>query len=280
MPSFRSNAAGTLRPPGTNKTSPTTVIVPCGGDGTIQDVINGVAPLRPSLSPKDPAIGLAPAGRCNDFARIFGIRKNAQEVAETLLRGQRMPVDLGKVNDRFFCTVATVGVDADISEYVDTQRLPIRGTLAYVWGALRILSTYAGRAVRITGDGIDYEGRVFLASSANTSSYGGSIKIVPHADATDAQLDLCQIDHMTRLRSLYLLAKVLFGGRHITMPEVHFERMSSIHIDGKEVLSIWADGECMGSTPADIRIAPKAIDIIVPAALTQGNTKRVRGKWS
>ncbi len=242
------------------------VIVACGGDGTIQQVVNALAPLKLDLGDLCPLVGIAPAGRCNDFAHSLGIPSDPAGIADILLTGSANAVDLGQVNGRFFCTVATVGVDADISSYVDTMKVPLRGTLAYIYGTLQVLRKYRGRSIRVTGDFVTYEQRVFLASTANTSSYGGSIKIVPDANPFDGTLDFCLIDRLTRLRSVAMLIRVLRGS-HVGRPEVHFARTKRFRIEANEPIELWADGERIGATPAEISVAEKAVRILVPASV-------------
>ncbi len=238
-------------------------IVACGGDGTVQEVANAIASMRPSIGEACPVMGLAPAGRCNDFARALDIPDDPAGIADALVCGEARAIDLGRVNDRFFCTVATVGVDAAVSSYVDSMRVPLTGTLAYLYGAMRVLSRYRPRRLRISGDFGVIDRPLFLASSANTSSYGGAIKIAPDARPTDGRLDLCVIDAVSRLRALTLVPTVL-AGRHQGHPEVQFARVRQVHIESDETLELWADGERIGSTPADISVAPGAIRVMLP----------------
>ncbi len=276
-------------------------IVACGGDGTIQEVANAVAsipnsararsgPMRcstsllPPLARGDdkvvslpdseeccgddagPVMGLAPAGRCNDFARALGISAKPEAVVDTLVNGKPGPVDLGKVNDRYFCTVATVGIDAEVTSFVDSMRMPLTGTLAYLYGALRVLARYQPRTLRIAGDFGTIEHPVFIASSANTSSYGGAIPIAPDAVPTDGQLDLCVIRHVSRLRAFTLVPTVL-AGRHESLPETRFIRTRHLQIDADRPVELWADGELIAHTPATIEAAPGAIQVMLPGAL-------------
>jgi diacylglycerol kinase (ATP) len=245
-----------------NKECPCDCIVACGGDGTVQEVANALASERALPEDKRPALGLAPAGRCNDFARVLRVPKDPAGIAEILARGKPRAIDLGRVNDRYFCTVATVGVDAEVSRYVDSMRVPLTGTLAYLYGALCVLCRYRPRVLRITGDFGVIERPLFLASSANTSSYGGAIKISPRAVPTDGQLDLCVIDAVSRLRALTLVPQVL-AGRHETLPEVRFIRARQVRIDADEPLEIWADGERIACTPATIQAVPDAIRVLL-----------------
>lgn len=243
--------------------APPECVVACGGDGTIQEVANALASLKAPMGDACPAMGLAPAGRCNDFARAMGIRPDPDAVAGALLHGTARPIDLGRVNDRFFCTVATLGVDAEVSSFVDTMRMPLRGTPAYLYGALRVLARYRPHPLRVEGDFGLIERPLFLASSANTPFYGGNIRIAPQADPTDGYLDLCVIDPVSRLKSFGLLPGLL-AGRHVGLPIVHFHRTRCITIDAPLPMDVWADGERIARTPVTIDIIPGAVRVMTP----------------
>lgn len=244
-------------------TRPLQCVVACGGDGTVQEIANALADARPSLGDSCPALGLAPAGRCNDFARAFRISTDPAAIADVLLNGRALPTDLGRVNGRYFCTVATAGVDADVSSFVDTMRMPLRGTLAYLYGAIRVLIRYRPYDMTITGDFGVIEGPMLLASTANTSCYGGAIRIAPDADPTDGFLDLCVIDRVTRLRAITLMPTLL-AGRHGRCPAVHFLRTQHLTIESRRPLELWADGEHIAKTPATIEVVPAAVRVLQP----------------
>ena len=251
---------------GKGDSSPTCVVA-CGGDGTMQEVAHALATLNDSLGESCPVMGLAPAGRCNDFARELKVSSDPSAIADTLLEGTPQPIDLGRVNDRHFCTVATMGVDADVSSFVDRMKMPLHGTAAYIYGALWVLSRYHPRRVRIAGDFGTIEQPVFLASSANTSSYGGAIEIAPGADPTDGWLDVCLIDRVSRIRAFAILWAVL-SGRHRHRKEVRFIRTRRLRIEADEQLEVWADGERIAHTPVDIDVVPQAVRVLLPIART------------
>lgn len=238
--------------------SPPGCIVACGGDGTVQEIVNAVAGSGAKV-----IVGLAPAGRCNDFGRALNIRGDHDTIADALLHGTPSPVDLGRINGRFFCTVATAGVDAEISEFVDTMRMPLRGTPAYLYGAIRVLLGYRCRQTRIEGDFGVIERPLLLASSANTSSYGGAIQIAPSAVPTDGLLDVCYVDRMSRFAAMRLLPSLL-AGRHGACPEVHFARTRRMTIHTDPPMTLWADGERIATTPATIEVVPNAIQVMQP----------------
>lgn len=241
-----------------------TVIVACGGDGTVQEVAGAVARCCDRGGEGDRRVmGLAPAGRCNDFAGALDIRAHADPIVATLLHGRPTPVDLGHIGDRYFCTVATVGIDADISRFVNGMRLPLQGTPAYVYGAFRVLLRYRPRVLRLEGDFGVIEQPVFVASTANTSTYGGSIRIAPQARPDDGLLDLCLIDAVTLAQALFLVPRVL-ACRHEGHPRVHFHRTRFLSISCDEPVEVWADGEPVGRTPARFEVVPAAIRVLRP----------------
>ena len=244
-----------------NPNQPVDAIVACGGDGTIQEVAHALASARQVGVPDVPALGLAPAGRCNDFTRVFKITRDPKVIADALVEGNKIEVDLGRVNDRFFCTVATVGIDAEISNFVDNMRMPLTGTPAYLYGALRVLMKYQPRGLRIEGDFGVIDEPVFVASAANTSSYGGAVPIAPGASPRDGLLDLCVIQYMSKWRALRIIPHVL-RGTHTMLPEVRFLQTTSVTVSAASRLELWADGERIGQTPATIEIVPSAIVVI------------------
>lgn len=236
-------------------------IVACGGDGTVQGIANALAEARAALGNACPAMGLAPSGRCNDFARAFNIPPDPEIIADVLLNGQAKPTDLGRVNGRYYCTVVTAGVDADVSDFVDTMRMPLRGTLAYLYGAIRVLIHYRPYDMKITGDFGVIEKPMLLASTANTSCYGGAIRIAPDARPDDGQLDLCVVDRVSRLRAIALIPSLL-AGTHGRCPAVHFLRTQCLTIESPRPLELWADGERIARTPATIEVAPAAVRVL------------------
>ncbi len=247
-----------------NDAPPPHCVVACGGDGTIQQAAHALASLKQSMKKECPAFGLAPTGRCNDFARALGIRSDADAIAAVLLNGSPRPIDLGLVNGRYFCTVATVGIDAEVTSFVDTMKMPLRGTPAYVYGALRVLARYRPHHLRIEGDFGVIDRPLFLASSANTPFYGGNIRIAPDARPTDGLLDLCVIDPVSRLRAVRLIPQLL-AGRHGSLPIVQFHRARRLTIDSRTPCEIWADGERIAATPVTIEVVPGAVRIPTPA---------------
>ncbi len=234
-------------------------LVPCGGDGTVQEVVNAILSRRESGA----VLGLAPSGRCNDFASTFGITPDAEQIADTLLVGRTRRVDVGRINDRYYCTIAAMGFDAAVSRYVNDTKLPLAGTMAYIVGTLRVLLTFKPVAVRLKYDDNLIEEELFLVATANTPSYGGKMRIAPAADVADGLLDVCIVSKMSRLSGLNLLRAVL-EGRHTELPGVRFVRTAAIEIETADRREVWADGEFITDTPVRIEAVPQALEVVTP----------------
>ena len=231
-------------------------VAACGGDGTVHEVVN-------ALAGTDVALGILPCGRGNDFARAMGIPASADKAASILLRGHTGPSDLGKVNDRYFATVLTMGFDSEVARLVYDGAVPFKGMAAYLWGMMRLLRTYRGMGLRMTGDFGTINQTVLLAATGNTSTYGGGIRIVPNASPSDGALDICLVRMMSAGRVLRVFPKVYWGG-HLSHPDIFSYRTGSLRLETDEPVVLFADGEPVGETPAGIRSVPGALRVVCP----------------
>ncbi len=239
-------------------------VVACGGDGTIQQAANAIMHCGSDRA----VLGLAPSGRCNDFARALGIKAAYASISAALLSGIPRPVDLGRIGDRYFCSIAAVGFDAVVTRYVNDMTMPLRGTLSYIYGAMQVLLRYRTPRLKVSGDFGDYEGPVFMLSTANTACYGGALRIAPDADPTDGVFDICLVSAIAKYKIMTLIPRVL-SAAHTRLPQVQMHRTRSLTIepvdtDNAAAEEIWADGELVGRLPAMIDIVPNAIRVFQP----------------
>lgn len=230
-------------------------VVACGGDGTIAEVL-------PALAETGVPLGVLPAGTANDFARGLGIPLQLSGAIDILVRGRPRAVDLGFAGDRLFCTVAAFGFDAEVSQAMVEGRVPIAGTLGYVYACLRQLPVFQPPTVRLSGEFGQIEGPVLLVATGNTRSYGGGMKIVPAADPFDGKLDICIVSPVSRWTVMAVLPRV-FSGSHVNHPAVRMVRSSWLQIDTGESRVLLADGEHLTRTPARIETRPGALDVIL-----------------
>lgn len=240
-----------------------TRVVACGGDGTVHEVVNGL--VRSGAAQQGVALGLVPLGRCNDLTRALTVPLHRSKVVDALLSGSPRPMDLGRVGDRYFTTVATLGFDSAVTQYIEEGPMPsfLRGTAAYLYGIFVNLIRYRDVWVSVKGDFGQYEGRVFLVATGNTHTYAGRIKITPSAVPDDGWLDVCLVREAPRLEVLRMLPRS-FSGSHVTHRLVSLERTRVLEIRSHEPLTIWADGERVGRTPASIEVVPGALQVLAP----------------
>ena len=231
-------------------------VAACGGDGTVHEAVN-------ALAGTDVALGILPCGRGNDFARAMGIPAAPEKAAAVLRQGRVRPFDLGKVNDRYFATVVTLGFDSEVARLVYDGEVPFKGMAAYLWGLARMLRIYRGLGLRMTGDFGTIDQTVLLAATGNTSTYGGGIRITPNASPTDGALDICLVRMMSAGRILRVFPRVYWGG-HLSHPGIFSYRTGSLRLETVQPVVLFADGEPVGGTPAEIIAVPGALRVLCP----------------
>ncbi len=241
-----------------------TLIVAAGGDGTVNEVINGLMQVP---QPARPALAVLPGGTGNDFARGIGTPKRADLAVQALLTGTRKRVDVGQVNDRYFGGISGVGFDAEAARQANEWPRWVGGTALYVAAILKMLVTYSPVDARITIDGRAQSLRMFLLAAANTKWYGGGMFMAPHAEMDDGRLAVVYARDLGKLETLALLPQV-YSGRHLLHPKVSHTTADEIRVESDTPLSIHADGEIVGRVPAVFRTVRGALEVLVPRTTT------------
>jgi diacylglycerol kinase (ATP) len=233
-------------------------VVGCGGDGTLHEI-------APALEGSDTSLGIIPRGRCNDFGRALGLhRSDPLEKIVQILVGPARAIDLGSVGGKRFLTVATLGFDSEVSRYVESRNLLLRGTPAYLFGVIRTLIHFRAPRVRVRGDFGAFDGRILLAATGNTPCYGGAMRITPAAKLDDGLLELCLVKEVSRMTVLLMLPRVI-KGTHVSHPAVRMFRARSFEIETPEQAHwICADGESLLKTPARFECRPRALNVQAP----------------
>jgi diacylglycerol kinase (ATP) len=235
------------------------VVTGCGGDGTLQEIAT-------ALDGAPAALGLLPQGRCNDFARALGFSKKEtpETLARVLLQKRPRRVDLGALGSRRFLTVATLGFDSEVSRFVETHRMWLKGTPAYLYGVVRVLLNFKAPLVRLAGDFGRYESRCLLAATGNTPCYGGAMRITPGAKLDDGIFQICAVREVSSLTVLRIMPRVM-AGTHISHPAVTLLTSRTVQVETPE-RPVWicADGESLGQTPCKLEIHPGALQVLAP----------------
>ena len=232
-------------------------VVGVGGDGTLNEVANGLLQAESSVP-----LGAIPAGTGNDFVRSLGLPPDPLAALRTVWSSAEREIDLGRCGERVFLNAAGVGFDSRAAR--TAQRFPNAlkvGTLPYVAGVLLELVRNTAHAFCLEFDGRRLEKRMLMVAVANGAFYGGGMMICPRAARDDGLLDVCTVGDMPRREVLRLLPKVFSGG-HVGHPMVEFFRTTELTIECAAGSEIQLDGELVGRLPAVFRAAPRALRVL------------------
>jgi YegS/Rv2252/BmrU family lipid kinase len=234
------------------------MVIAAGGDGTLNDVIHG-------LAGSTTALGVLPMGTVNVWAREIGIPLGASEARELLLHGVRRQVDLGRAGPRYFLMMAGVGFDAEVVKRVERNWLKRVGLkmLDYIAtaGSLGLTQQPAKLTLRIAGQ--RRKMNALMVVIGNTRLYGGAMQFTRRAVADDGMLDIVVIGGggWGRRAGVFLRA---FLRRPSLGPDVRYERVRSVRLESTPPLPVQVDGDIIGSLPMTFSVAPGALWVIVP----------------
>ena len=235
-------------------------VVVVGGDGTIHEVVN-------KLVHKKVALGIVPSGSGNDLARSLGVPFNVEGALSRILKGTYQLIDVPKVGEEHFISIAGLGFDGKVAEVTNrsrSKRLLNKlglGGLSYVLNIFRVLFTYQPSDVSIEVDGRVYMFKdVWLIAVANLPYYGGGIMICPSAIGTDGALDICVVSGIGRWELLFVFP-LAFKGRHIKHRNVTMLRGASVKISPNESMVMQCDGEIVPNGTTHFSVQEKALQI-------------------
>ncbi len=233
------------------------VVVAAGGDGTVNEVVNGMVGR-----PDRPRLAVIPLGTANVLALEIGLDpKDVEQVAETIAHGPARTVHLGMANGRHFVLMAGAGLDAHVVEGVNVTLKRHAGKLAYVMESVRQAFGYDFPALKIRANGETYEGRMAVACRGRF--YGGPFVAAPEARLDRPLLEVC------------ILPKAGVGGavryglalpmnKLSNLPEVQVVSAESVTILGPRGAPLQGDGDIVARLPAEIRIADETVELVVP----------------
>jgi YegS/Rv2252/BmrU family lipid kinase len=213
------------------------IVVSVGGDGTINEVINGVPGF-------DLTFGMIPIGTGNDFARSCSIPYDSIEKSiEILLTNDVKKIDVGEVNGRKFVNVMGLGFEGRSNE-VGMKLSFIKGTLKYLLAIGYNLITYKRIPMKISFDEITLEGNTYLISIGNGWNVGGGLKLTPKAKMDDGLFDICYIKNITRRRVIANFHR-LINGTLGELDEVMIYRTKNILVESNQMIPLHLDGEAL-----------------------------------
>jgi diacylglycerol kinase (ATP) len=231
-----------------------------GGDGTLNEVLNGVARVDGALQRL--TFGLLPFGTGNDFAEALGIPTDIEQAINILFEEQTVDVDVGILNERYFINVSAGGFIAEVSDAVSPQLKTIAGKLAYLIGGAQVLFDYEPvrmllRAISPGSTNISYELDMQLFAVCNSRMIGGGRLIAPHAIINDGLFDVCVIETMPTLEFVGLLTRVS-NGEHLTDERVKYFQAQSLNVQFSRKIKVNTDGEVLEVEACQYKLIKKA----------------------
>lgn len=261
------------------------VVVDCGGDGTLSEIVNGVVGT-------DVAVGTLPGGTANVWAHEMGISEQLPQAAMQLVTATRQRVDVGHVevngkHGAYFLLMAGIGIDAAVMSRVDKELKNHIGKLAIGLATLEALQDVRVAPVEVELDGTHWRGKVSQIVIGNTRRYGGFTSMTPFAYANDGQLDVCLITATTPLSGMRQLASLALRGR-ASQSTAQIYRAASITVRSPIVFPLETDGGVIDldeddHTPDGVvytfRTMAQSISVLVPRAY-QGDLFEPARLWT
>ncbi|MGH7467287.1 MAG: diacylglycerol/lipid kinase family protein [Longimicrobiales bacterium] len=235
------------------------LVLAAGGDGTINEVVNGMA--RCGWQPR---LGIVPIGTANDFAHTLRLPERIEDAVEVALSGRPAAVDVGEVNGRCFINVSTGGFGADATASASLEAKRKLGKLAYLLTGARKLVELKPNRARFTGDdGEIYKGEFFFYAVGNARSTGGGQRVTPRADIGDGKLDVVIVPALPRLDFLALLPD-LRAGTHLESSDVLYVQTRVLDVQSDTPMRINADGEAVRGRAFHYAILERPLSTMLP----------------
>ena len=240
-------------------------VIVVGGDGTINEVING-------LAESEVALGVLPGGTGNVWAKELGLPTRSPrhlwplvDSIKALIPGATRRIDLGKANGRYFLQWAGLGLDAEVTYAVEPRTRVQRrlGTVAVVVAGVACAVNLVGTRTRIWIDGKRIYRRSILIVISNSQLYGGKVRIATDARLDDGLLDVSVFAGNGFFSALRMAGGIVLG-LHGRDPRHSFYRGRSIRVEAGKPMPVHVDGEPFGTTPLDCVVVPQALTILVP----------------
>ena len=234
------------------------VVVSMGGDGTLNETINGLAEQE-----HRPALGIIPLGTVNDFARALHIPLEPDQAIELLSEGYSRPVDIGKINTTYFMNIVAVGEIAEASFSVSAKQKTLLGPLAYFIEGIKTLTSNRSFPIKLQHDNGTWDGEALLILATLTNSVGGFDKAAPDAKVDDGHLKCIIIKDASIFQMMKLTASLL-KGEHVNHDSVEYISTSAIKISSSHLLCSNVDGDQGCELPLELHVLPEHIQVYVP----------------
>jgi YegS/Rv2252/BmrU family lipid kinase len=247
-------------------------IVVVGGDGTLNEAVNGF--FDPAGDPigGEASIALLPSGTGGDFRRVARIPSGLDAAARLIASGSKRSIDVGRVDfadgkRRFFVNIADCGMGGEVVARINRsahKRGGVRGSAMFLGASLATLWGYTSRVARVEVDGVTSERDVRSVVIANGRYFGGGMRVAPDAELDDGRFDVVIIGETGRTRALTGIPS-LYRGRHVRRREVQVHRARVVRVSCQDAPMLFdVEGEQVGTTPATLTCLPSAIRLCAP----------------
>jgi diacylglycerol kinase (ATP) len=234
------------------------VIIAAGGDGTFNEVANGIAGSEIPMA-------ILPLGTTNVLAKELGIPDSVEGALEVALKKTPKTISLGRIAiicdsspvSRYFILMAGIGFDGETVFGINETFKKISGKGAYLYSGVNTLLRFAPDELAVTVDGKTYT--AFSVIVGNASKYGGNFRVTPDARLIDPILDVCLFKGEKRIDTLRYILGIVTGS-HLKFDDVEYLKARQIAIKGRAHIQL--DGDYFGMTPAEISIVPSALRLI------------------
>ena len=239
------------------------MIVAAGGDGTLNEVVNGIGPNGSRVR-----LGLIPLGTGNDFARTLGLPTDLDEAIALLAAGHTRAIDLVRVTSdrvRYFVNVSAGGFSGLVSEKLTPELKKTWGPLAYLRSAVAALPQLRAHSTKVSLDnrkGLTLS--LYNVVIANGRYVGGGTLIAPKASIDDGLLDIILIQERSAAELALLAAQVALGN-HLSSAAVVFRRAAKVTVNSRPRMWFNVDGELVSNEPAEFEVLPRALQFVVAA---------------
>jgi len=238
------------------------ILVVAGGDGTINEVLNGLM----AASGPAPPLAIIPLGTANVLAREIGLKPYSGKIASAIMTGRRIRVYPGQAGGRYFLMMSGVGFDAEVVANVDPALKRRTGRFAYLVEILHQSWRHRFEICRGEIDGAPFEARWIVV--CNGRHYGGPFVAAPSARLTEPGFSVCLLDGGAFDIARYGMALAL--GRLSRQPDVRILPAQNVRIDGPVGWKIQGDGDIIGRLPVEIVVSDKPLELIVPTLMSTG----------
>jgi diacylglycerol kinase (ATP) len=229
------------------------MVVAAGGDGTINEVVNG-------LAGSGTALGVLPVGTMNVFAAELGVPSRLRDAWRVIRAGHLRTIDLARANRHYFVQLAGVGLDAQVVKETTWTSKRNFGPLSYLFSTAQIAARKPPRLV-VENEGKVCEGSFVLIG--NGRFYGGPIAFFKKARVDDGLLDVLVFKRMSHLDLARYFANIVIG-RHTGLSDVEYFQARKVHISSEDAVPVEVDGELASELPVTFRISSKKLRVVVP----------------